>query len=479
MNDSTILRSLCRTVLAGLALALVVAIPALAAGPEPAKVGELEPISIATPHPYPTDLGQEPMRWTIRWPGATYIRVHFGAFDLAPGDSVVLSNEAGTERFTYTKKGPHGNGAFWANTIVGDTAVVELQASVGGGAGFEIDSFGRGIVDFGRPDPPGGDPAPESVCGTQDWQDVECYRNSYPTEFEKARGAVKALIGCCSSCTAFKVSDSGQFMTNNHCTSSQSGVQSTELRFEYQRTACNGGSEPYSGAVLGQNLVATDYTLDYTLFTTSGNSSSIPCLEMENRLPPVGERIYIAGHPSGGPKKLSIESDRNAGGLCRVDAAPYPGRDSTSDVGYYCDTTNGSSGSPVLSGDTHKVIALHHFGGCLNSGGRSDRILAQISGQLDSCLGGGGPSCGDGSCAGGENSCSCPADCGPPPSTETSCTNGVDDDCDGATDCADGDCGGNPACPSCSSSGAKCTSDAECCSFRCNLRGKSGKGFCQ
>jgi Zn-dependent metalloprotease len=32
------------------------------------------------------------------------------------------------------------------------------------------------------------------------------------------------------------------------------------------------------------------------------------------------------------------------------------------------------------------------------------------------------------------------------PTTETSCTNGTDDDADGATDCADGDCAADPAC---------------------------------
>lgn len=449
--------------------------------PQLARVGELELTSIATPHPYPTDFGQEPMSWVVHWPEATYIRVHFSAFDLAPGDTVTVSSPDGRERYRYEGAGPHGDGAFWANSILGDTAIIELQANLGGGYGFEVDSFGRGTSDLiSGPGGPGQEPGVESVCGTQDWRDVECYRNTYPTEFEKARAAVKALIGCCSSCTAFKVSDSGQFMTNNHCTSSQSGVQSTELRFEYQYTSCGGGSAPYSGSVLGSQLLATDYTLDYTLMTTNGDSSSIPCLELDPRLPPVGERIYIAGHPSGGPKKLSIESDRN-GGLCQVDASPYNGRGTGSDVGYYCDTTNGSSGSPVLSGETHKVVALHHFGGCLNSGGRSDLIYDQISNRLDSCQGGGGsPTCGDGTCGSGEDSCSCPEDCGPAPLTETSCSNGTDDDCDGAVDCDDADCSGDPACsaPTCGAPRDKCTSNDECCSFQCDIKGKSGKGSC-
>jgi len=54
--------------------------------------------------------------------------------------------------------------------------------------------------------------------------------------------------------------------------------------------------------------------------------------------------------------------------------------------------------------------------------------------------------CGDGVCDATEDVCSCSVDCGTPPATETSCTDGVDNDCDGSTDCADTDCNGDPAC---------------------------------
>jgi V8-like Glu-specific endopeptidase len=56
----------------------------------------------------------------------------------------------------------------------------------------------------------------------------------------------------------------------------------------------------------------------------------------------------------------------------------YDGYARDSDVSYYCDTAGGSSGSPVLSRVTNRVVALHHFGGCPNSGVRADLIYAKI-----------------------------------------------------------------------------------------------------
>jgi hypothetical protein len=60
-----------------------------------------------------------------------------------------------------------------------------------------------------------------------------------------------------------------------------------------------------------------------------------------------------------------------------------------------------------------------------------------------------GPFCGDGVCDSGEDQCTCPQDCGTPPSSEMpnmTCTDGIDNDCDGSTDCNDPDCATDPAC---------------------------------
>ena len=76
------------------------------------------------------------------------------------------------------------------------------------------------------------------------------------------------------------------------------------------------------------------------------------------------------------------------------------------------------------------------------------------------------PVCGDLSCDVGEDDCSCPGDCGPPPLAEMACENDVDDDCDGVADCADNDCGLEPVCQ-CLAKRTSCSADSECCSNKC------------
>ncbi|MDB4442515.1 hypothetical protein N9219_03745, partial [bacterium] len=80
--------------------------------------------------------------------------------------------------------------------------------------------------------------------------------------------------------------------------------------------------------------------------------------------------------------------------------------------------------------------------------------------------------CGDATCDLNEDQCSCADDCGTPPSTEISCIDGDDNDCDTDIDCNDSDCSSDPAC-NCKPKGEWCSNNEECCSNDC--RGKKCK----
>jgi len=61
----------------------------------------------------------------------------------------------------------------------------------------------------------------------------------------------------------------------------------------------------------------------------------------------------------------------------------------------------------------------------------------------------GGAECGDGTCDPSEDQCICPEDCGSHPSNEvpgSTCSDGLDNDCDGDADCDDTDCADHPVC---------------------------------
>jgi hypothetical protein len=82
--------------------------------------------------------------------------------------------------------------------------------------------------------------------------------------------------------------------------------------------------------------------------------------------------------------------------------------------------------------------------------------------------------CGLGGCEAGESCANCGLDCA---TGAEVCTDGIDNDCNGATDCADLACLSDPACTvTCSPAGASCTANSDCCSNSC--KGKKGAKTC-
>lgn len=81
--------------------------------------------------------------------------------------------------------------------------------------------------------------------------------------------------------------------------------------------------------------------------------------------------------------------------------------------------------------------------------------------------------CGDGVCEGVEDACSCALDCGAGPSFESNCTDGIDEDCDGTSDCTDTDCATDPACKTLVDCGnGVCDTGEDCVSCAADCPGK-------
>lgn len=80
--------------------------------------------------------------------------------------------------------------------------------------------------------------------------------------------------------------------------------------------------------------------------------------------------------------------------------------------------------------------------------------------------------CGDLSCEETESKCNCAVDCGIPSSNEipgSTCSDGLDNDCDGGVDCEDqtGDCDNDSHCQ-CYPKGERCIYNSNCCSNWCH-----------
>ncbi|HEX6684333.1 MAG TPA: serine protease [Candidatus Limnocylindrales bacterium] len=307
---------------------------------------------------------------TLRHPGAEYIKVHFSRLLLLPGDYVTVASPDGTESHTVTRPG-------WAMSVTGDAVKVTLHSLatgvVGSLLGATIDKTARGFT----PAESHSSQREESVCANDDKTDAVCYKTSDPVPYRRSKAVARMLIKGTELCTGFRVGPSNRMLTNHHCVSTSSEAADTEVWFNYQCAECGGYAVFRTTKVWLSQIIATDRTLDYTVFSVTDfdQVSKYGYMELDVRRPAVGERLYVPQHPSGEPSKIAMTN-------CAVEDNAYEGYAPDTDISYYCDTAGGSSGSPVLSRDTDKVVALHHFGGCPNSGVRMDRIYQQIQGLI-------------------------------------------------------------------------------------------------
>lgn len=336
----------------------------------------------------------------IRTPDASFIKVHFEHFSLPAGVTLEVASPDGREVYRYSADhrdghtvaadlGEDGKTRFSAMSISGPVAVLRLVGSAREpwrkDHGVKVSRYLEGYPEDMLPELQNDgllstDVGAKSICGTDNKQAAACYATSDTQAFNASKPVARAVMSGGSLCTAWRVSSQNRMFTNNHCISTAAGVAGAEFWFNYQRSSCTGAQATVT-KVAGDQMLKTDTTLDYTLFTVKNfaNISSFGSLGLDPRAATANEGIFIAGHPGGRMKELSVADTQNSTGKCRVDAPSVTGNAANSDVGYYCDTEGGSSGSPVIARSSGKVLALHHFGGCFNSGAKISLIWPQVS----------------------------------------------------------------------------------------------------
>ncbi|MET3428406.1 hypothetical protein BJ973_007618 [Actinoplanes tereljensis] len=341
-------------------------------------------------------LGRGPQKETFRYPGASYVKLHFKRMAMLPGDYLTVANADGTESYRYDAPKVLETGSVnkWAMSVTGDTAVLEMHRAANpmgagnllGALGVGVDRVARG---FSRDEqsrqpesqliPPGRTGREESVCGADTSKDAVCYRSADPVAYTKSKAIARLLINGTELCTGWRVGIKNRMLTNNHCFTTSSAAYETEVWFNYQCATCGGYDVFQPTKVWGKEVLSTDHTYDYTLFTVDNFDAikKFGFLQLDTARPAKNQELYVPQHPAGEPTRIAGSLGDKAGN-CSVTDPGYTGYTAASDVAYYCDTEGGSSGSPVLSRKTNKVVALHHFGGCPNSGVRGDLLAAKL-----------------------------------------------------------------------------------------------------
>lgn len=477
-------------------------------GVRPTKVADTVPIAIGSPDITSADLNNDDRPvWTyeLSAAGATYIAPHFLAADLPDGARLVVRSFDGTRQWSYNNVDVHRKMAvaagFWGVHIWGTKAVIELYTPAPMPArAIVIDEFAKGFAGLGKTG--NADEGATAICGANDGKNAICYASSEPEAYNKGRAVARLVINGSWLCTGWLLGSEGHVVTNNHCIGSASEAANTTFDFMAEGSSCSSNCESAgacSGTIVAASstFVKTSDSLDYTLVKLPTNpTGTYGYLQLRDTGAQVGERIYLPEHSAGWGKHLQMEQ---AGSPLTVESTTASGGSTCgpNQVSYSSDTQGGSSGSPVLGYDDNLVVALHHCGtttGCTGLGVRIQSVIADMGSALPADAlggsgGGGGPSCGDGTCDAGESCTSCEADCGicPDPGTDPNscqdtnscggqapggcwcdnlCTNYGDCCSDGpcteAPSCGDGTCNGTETCDTCAADCGACVDENSC-----------------
>jgi len=319
--------------------------------------------------------------WTrsIEKKDAKFLKLHFKNFQLEPGDKLVIKSKSGRVVEELTGFGPKDLRSFWALSVFGDRADLELHYK---GAykesPFEIDQVVVGKIDFVKDadffSAESLQPfRPFSICGDSDFEDVKCdetkssvWKNVMASVgVMTAGGTAKSNLFCSGS----NVSPNNYVLTNAHCIRTQGDCDKAEFIFRYYKDGCGGtgrGTSEWVSFRCEKMEVMSPFgdcdpdanNLDFSLNKVAGDpSSQFGYVEIDSSPLTSGEEIYIVQHPDGRPHEITFGS----GQMVAVEGRT---------IRYYdtLDTEPGSSGSPIFRGKNNKLVGLHHCGGCRTNG---------------------------------------------------------------------------------------------------------------
>lgn len=249
--------------------------------------------------------------------------------------------------------------------------------------------LGAGSAVAGMQPPPSTPITPGEIIGESQLEKARCVQQSDPAKYRRARavGRIHSRLG---GGTVWRVGPGNLALTNWHVVDQDAGDPTQMVvSFNYEETSCHSDSTADVVRVPVERIVAYDRDKDFALLAldedivNSGALDSFGYLGLNTQVPHIGADVYLAGHPSALPKRVS--RDHDDGLPCRVIDVGDNGRYGW--VKYNCDTESGSSGSPVIDASTNTAIALHSGGSAsANSGTQMTEIWPDIARYFDGRL---------------------------------------------------------------------------------------------
>ncbi len=298
----------------------------------------------------------------IHSPGAFGVRVEIKALELPAGAYLLVYNPFDDSEV----HGPYdglrpGEGSLWSPTIAGDEAVVECVLPPGARVEDVRIRITRVTHNYVSPDELAALKA--GACNL----DVGCYEAWHEASLGVAGLGVVGVTGNLF-CTGFLLAseqralEGALLVTANHCVPGSRGAGSLEAYWFFQRDGCDGSVPSLFNVPRSRNGADTLITSD------RANGTDITLLRLRERAPAgasalgwssadVGPDVPVTSihHPSGSYKRIAF-------GTTQAEATIEP-LDRYHEVIWHEGTTEpGSSGSPLLLGDTQQVIG-QLFGG--------------------------------------------------------------------------------------------------------------------
>lgn len=156
-----------------------------------------------------------------------------------------------------------------------------------------------------------------------------------------------------SNCTGVLISER-LVATNNHCIPDKRTLDTATVTFGYETNSTTVLERPALA------LVATSESLDYSILSIDAPNVPVATITTD-RLSP-HQRLVLIQHPDARLKRIAYftAATRTVKAKCVVQEVRAEGRNT--DFYHLCDSSSGSSGSPLMDASSGKVYGLHHLG---------------------------------------------------------------------------------------------------------------------